>query len=371
MAWRTSGAGVLTVDLRAVADNWRRLAERAAPAACGAAVKADAYGLGMAQVAPALAATGCRHFFVATAAEAADLRALLPEAEVFGLGGLPEGCAEPFAALGIVPVLSHLGEIERWAGHARTLGRRLPTAVHIDTGMNRLGLGPDELDRLAAEPQRLDGLSLRLWVSHLACSEDGASPMNPAQRDRFRAALAQLPTAPASLANSSGIFRGADYLFDLVRPGAALYGVNPTPGEPNPMRGAVRLEAPILQVRNVDSPMTVGYGATHRVERGGKIATVAMGYADGFARAQSGRGVVFIGGAPAPVVGRISMDLITVDVSTLPEDAARPGQLVEVIGPNRPVDAVAAAAGTIGYEVLTGLGRRFQRVYRGAAAGVA
>lgn len=352
-----------------MAENWRQLSAETGRTACGAAVKADAYGLGMARVAPVLAAAGCRSFFVATAAEAADLRAMLPDATVFTLGGLPGGCEAPFAHERILPVLNHLGEIERWSAHARTTGRPLPAAIHIDTGMNRLGLGPDEIDRLAGEPERLAGIDVRLWLSHLACAEDREAPMNAAQLARFRTALGRLPAAPASLANSSGVFLGPAFHFDLVRPGAALYGINPVPREANPMRAVVRLEAPILQVRSVDSPMTVGYGATHNVDRGGKIATVAVGYADGFTRAQSGRGAVFIGGTAAPVVGRVSMDLITVDVSSVPDGAAAPGAMAEVIGPNRSVDGVAAAAGTIGYEVLTALGRRHVRTYREPSGG--
>ncbi|WP_035690592.1 alanine racemase [Azospirillum halopraeferens] len=366
-ALQRAGA-VLTIDLDAIADNWRRLRDRAAPAACAAVLKADAYGLGAARVAPALRAAGCTTFFVAHLDEALALRPLIPDAEILSLGGLPAGAEGVFVEARIIPVLNHLGEITAWGAFARGLEVALPAAVHVDTGMNRLGLGPDELAVLAATPDRLAGIKVRLWLSHLACA-DTATPMNTAQRNHFRAAVASLPAAPASLANSSGIFLGPDFHFDLVRPGCALYGVNPTPDSINPMNGVMRLDARVLQVRSVDSPMTVGYGATHRVAGSGRIATIAVGYADGYLRALSGRGSVYVGGVPAPVVGRVSMDLVTVDVSALPEEAVAPGTLVEVIGPHRPVDTVADEAGTIGYEILTSLGPRYHRVYTGGAPG--
>lgn len=363
-----TAAAVLTVDLGAVVANWRQLRDRVAPGRCAAVVKADAYGLSAGQVAPALHAAGCSTFVVAQLEEALALRAVVPDAEILSLGGLPAGGEAEFAEHRIRPVLNHLGEIDAWATFARGRGAAMPAAVHIDTGMNRLGLGPDELDQLADAPGRLSGIDLRLWMTHLACAESD-TPMNEQQLGRFRMALARLPAAPASMANSSGIFLGSAYHFDLARPGCALYGVNPTPGAANPMRQTIRLDARILQVRNVDSPMTVGYGATHRVAGRGKIATIAVGYADGYLRSLGGRGAVFVGGVPAPVVGRISMDLITVDVTGLPEHAAVPGALVELIGPNRPVDVVAEQGGTIGYEVLTSLGPRYHRVYAGSVQG--
>lgn len=355
---------VLTIDLGAVVANWRRLRDRVAPAACAAVVKADAYGLGAARVAPVLAAAGCRHFFVAQIDEALALRPLLPiTAEIAVLGGLLPGTEPLFRAHRLIPVLNHLGEIARWQAFAGTRDRALPALIHLDTGMNRLGLGPGEVDILAASPGRLKGIDVRYWMSHLACADEAGHPMTPAQRDRFGAARARLPAAGACLANSSGIFRGAEYHGDLVRPGCALYGVNPTPEADNPMLPTVRLHGRVLQVRAVDSPQTVGYGATHRMDGRGRIATIAVGYADGYLRSLSARGHVFLDGMAAPVVGRVSMDLITADVTGLPEAAVRPGMLAELIGPHRPVDDVAREAGTIGYEILTGLGPRYHRIH--------
>ncbi|MBY6263872.1 alanine racemase [Azospirillum sp. 412522] len=364
---------ILTVDLDAVVANWTQLRDRVAPAECSAVVKADAYGLGVARVVPALAAAGCRTFVVAQFEEALAVRRALetvaPEiqaqAQVFSLGGLPPGYEADFPANRILPVLNHLGEIAAWRAFAAARGEVLPAVIHLDTGMNRLGLGPDELDDLAGHPEWLEGIDVRYWMTHLACADEFDSPMTGEQLGRFRNALARLPKAKASFANSSGIFHGKDHHFDLARPGCALYGVNPTPHLPNPMQGAVRLDARLLQVRNCDAPMTVGYAAAHKVTGPARIATIGVGYADGYMRALGGKGHVFVDGVAAPIVGRISMDLITIDVTGLPESVAHAGRMVELIGPNRPVDRVAAEGGTIGYEILTSLGRRYHRDYVG------
>jgi alanine racemase len=361
---------VLEIDLAAIADNWRGLGARLKPGARAAAVvKADAYGLGMAEVAPALAAVGCSLFFVATLDEAMALRRLLPAAEIAVFDGLLPGTAGEFARARLVPVLNDPGQIAAWRGQARTAA--LPAMIHVDTGMSRLGLSPRDLATLGAAPERLSALAVRAIISHLACADEPAHPLNAAQLAAFRAALPLLragssgPPAPASLAASSGIFLGADYHFDIARPGAALYGVNPTPGAANPMAQVVRLQGRILQLRDVDRGETVGYGASHRMERPGRIATVGVGYADGWFRSSSHRGSAGIAGQRVPVVGRISMDLLTLDVTDIDPDLARPGGFVDLIAEQYGVDAVAAAAGTIGYEVLTALGRRHHRVYRG------
>jgi alanine racemase len=364
-----SAASVLEIDLDAVRANWRLLDARARPGRAAAVLKADAYGLGAGRVAPALWAEGCRAFFAARLAEAAQVRRLLPRAAVACLDGLMPGTGPECLAHGVVPVLNRLDEIEAWRDLARATGRRLPAIVHLDTGMNRLGLDGDEAGRLAANPDRyLGGLDLRLWMTHLACADDPGDPATAAQAARFRDLRARLPAAPWSIANSSGLFRAEASGGDLARPGAALYGVNPTPEAPNPMRPAVRLRSRVLQVRRVDAPQAVGYGAAHRVVRPGRIATIATGYADGYPRILGAKGTVALAGRTAPVVGRISMDLITVDVTDWPEGAPAVGDLVDLIGPHRDVDAVAAEAGTIGYEILTSLGRRHHRVHLGADA---
>jgi alanine racemase len=356
-----AGRAVLTIDLGAVVENHRRLRARTAGAEVGAVIKADGYGLGAVEVAGALAGAGCRCFFVAHPEEGLALRPHLPAATIHVLHGLQGGDGRVLAEAGLIPVLNEPGELARWADLARRRGERLPATLQIDTGMCRLGFAEPELATLGSD--HLDALDLRLVMSHLACAEEHDNPLNEEQRRRFEALRAQLPAAPASLANSSGIFLGAGFHHRLCRPGVALYGVNPTPDRPNPMTPVVTLEAPVLQLHEVDRAGTVGYGATHAVRPGTRIATVPVGYADGYLRAASNRAQARIGERAVPVVGRVSMDLITLDVTSLPAAAARPGTMVELIGGADGVDRLAAAAGTIGYEVLTRLGSRFARRY--------
>lgn len=360
---------VLTIDLDAVQANYRRLCAELGEVPCAAVVKANAYGLGLAQVAPALARAGAAVFFTAQLDEAIELRGVLaevaPKPEIFVLNGAAAGPAEDFLAHDVCPVLNSLGEVDAWRAAATVAGRALPAVLHVDTGMNRLGLPGDELDHLAEDPARLSGIELRYVMSHLACADESAHPLNAEQLRAFRAARARLPRAPASFANSSGIFLGPAYHFDLGRPGVALYGVNPTPNRPSPMRQVVRLQGRILQTREIDAPQTVGYGATYRAAGRARVATVAVGYADGYLRSLSNRGHAWIGDQQVPVIGRVSMDLITVDATVAAREAARPGAFVDLIGPHNGVDDLAKEAGTIGYEILTSLGRRYHRIYRG------
>ncbi len=358
---------LLEIDLAAIQANYRRLCQELNGVPAGPTVKADAYGLGAARVVPALAEAGARHFFVATPDEAIALRKALqrtcPEAAIYVLNGLMPGAERDYLAHDIRPVLNQLDEIERWRKLAAKGKRALPANLHIDTGMSRLGLSAAELAVLAERPELLEGLAIDFHMSHLACAEETDNPMNARQLEDFRAARARLPAAAASLANSSGIFLGPDYHFDLARPGAALYGVNPTPAAPNPMGQVIRLRAKILQIRDIDAPQSVGYGATHCAGGPTRLATVGVGYADGYLRSLSNRGSAFIGGERVAVVGRVSMDLITLDVTGVAPEKARPGAWVDLIDPRHGPDSLAAEAGTIGYEILTALGRRYHRVY--------
>ncbi len=360
---------VLTIDLDAITANWRLLGGRLKGAALAGVVKADAYGLGMEPVAAALAAAGCRAFFVAHAGEGMALRRLLPEVDIHIFNGIAGGGAEDMAEGRLIPVLNSLGDIDAWRELAGGLGKTLAADIHVDTGMSRLGLPPDEWEVLTADGERLAGIAVAFLMSHLACADEPEHPLNRRQLETFGRAVEELPGTPASLANSSGIFLGTDYHFDLARPGAALYGINPCPGKPNPMAQVIRLQGKILQVREIDSPQTVGYGATHRAGGRELIATVDVGYADGYLRSLSNRGGGFFGDVRAPLVGRVSMDLVTFDVSEVPEHLSRPGSMVDLIGPGHTpgltVDDVAADAGTIGYEILTSLGSRYHRVHRG------
>lgn len=363
----TDGAALatLTIDLAAIAENYRLLAGRSRPAECAGVVKADAYGLGAAMVAPTLWAAGCRTFFVATFDEGVALRRILPQARIYVLGGLQAPDPQTYVLHGLRPSLTSLSEIERWRTSAA--GRTdMAAGLHVDTGMARLGLPADELATLVREPHRLTGLTIDLVMSHLACADEPDHPLNREQLHRFQSAIARLPLSAGvtrSFANSSGVFLGSQFAFSLVRPGAALYGVAPLTNQPNPMRQVVRLQARILQVRCVDAGTSVGYGATHRFARPARLATVGVGYADGYLRSLSNRGGAYVGDRRVPIVGRVSMDLTVFDVTEIPEAAAQPGTWIDLIGPHNPVDAVATEAGTIGYEILTSLGRRYQRRY--------
>ncbi len=351
----------LTIDLDAVASNWRLLASRhGAPTA--AVVKADGYGMGALAVARRLHAEGVRDFFVAWPEEGAALRAALPGALIGILNGLSGARPGFYVAQGLTPVLGSLGEIEAWTAHARHVGRALPALVHIDTGMNRLGLPPGEVDVLAQDPARLEGIALRYWMTHLSNAEIADDPRNAEQVRRLHAACARLPAAPLSIANSSGIFLGAAFASSLARPGAALYGINPTPDAANPMQPVLRLSGVVLQLRDVQAGEAVGYNGIWTASRPTRVATVSIGYADGYHRALSNRAEAAFDGARIPLIGRVSMDLATFDVTGKP--AIVPGSLLELIGPAVPPDEVAAWAGTNGYEVLTSLGgTRAPRTY--------
>lgn len=370
----------LTIDLDALIANWRRLGAMAPQSECAAVVKADAYGLGAERVGPALYRAGCRRFFVAHSEEAISLRAVLPEdAAVHVLHGPGKGIERDLARLGITPALSTPEHVAAWRETAKNLGRPLPAALHIDTGMNRLGLTDADADAIAADPaSQLAGIRLDFVMTHLACADEPDHPLNTRQADRFAAWRQRFPNLKGSLANSAGIFLGPAFHHDILRPGIALYGANPLDPSAGPRREASRmaevinLQGKILQVRSVDSTMTVGYGAGHIVEKPSRIATVAVGYADGFSRALSGRGSAVIKGRQGhvrvPIAGRVSMDLITLDVSAIAEEDCRPGTAVSLLGGGIDLDNQAALAGTIGYELLTQLGSRYHRVYKSTAA---
>ena len=355
---------VLTIDLDAIRANYRLLRETAAGASCAAVMKADAYGLGMDIVAPALALEGCRVFFTAHLEEGMRLRPIAPaDSTIYVLHGPPPGTAADFVQHGLVPVLNDPAQIEEWRRACSLLQRRLPAALQFDTGMSRMGLAPCDVDALLADPAWKDELEPVLVMSHLACADEPEHPMNDLQRARFAQLRARFPGIPGSLANSSAVFLGQGFRHDLVRPGAALYGINPQPGHANPLRQAVSLHARIVQSRMVAAGDVVGYGARHAVTGPARIATIGIGYADGWLRSLSGRGHAYIDGVRVPFAGNVSMDSITLDVSGIDEARVAAGQEVELLGSHQTVDEVAREAGTIGYEVLTRLGGRFHRRY--------
>ncbi len=362
---RALGQAILTIDLGALADNWRQLAERAVDAECAAVVKANGYGLGVEPVARALSAAGCETFFVAHLSEGEILRKLAPEVRIFVLNGLAPGASKIYARAGLIPVLGSLPELAQWSDFCRRDGAPHPAAIHIDTGMNRLGLSAADLPRARA---LMAGFTPVLAMSHFVSAEDTSAPRNRRQIERFHEACNQLPPLPASLCNSSGMFLEEAPFLDLTRPGYALYGGNPTPGSDNPMRRVVGITAVVLQVRDIPGGETAGYNGRWTAPSRRKLATINIGYADGFLRSGSEGEIgvdVFAGGTFCPVVGRISMDLSIIDISEAASLSR--GDRVEILGPNIGVDDLAAQAGTIGYEILTNLGRRYHREYVGEA----
>jgi len=361
MGANETARGILTIDLDALGTNYRRLNKIAGRSEVGGVVKANGYGLGAREVAACLYTAGCRTFFVAHPGEGIALRETLEDAKIYVLHGLAEATEKDIADASLIPVLNHPGELARYAAFALTRDKKLPAALQIDTGMCRLGFSPAEIDNL--DHQHLEPIDLRLVMSHLVSAEEADNPLNAHQLACFEQRRADHRNIPASLANSSGIFLGTDFHLDLCRPGVALYGVNPTPGHANPMEPVVTLNAPVFQVHDIDHAGTVGYGATYQVAKGGRIATIPVGYADGYLRSAGEKATARIAGEIVPVAGRVSMDLISLDVSSLPENSVQPGCMVDLIWGADGIDQLADAADTIGYEVLTRLGTRFARRY--------
>jgi alanine racemase len=363
-------SGALTVDLAAIAANWRDLSHRLLTVECAAVVKANAYGLGLQQVTAKLAEAGCKTFFVADLAEARSVRSRARAADIYVLNGFTPAWGDGFIDINARPVINSTTELAEWDAFVGARGWQGGAALQVDTGMRRLGITPDEAAALAPRAQT-ENHGIALLLSHLACAQIPDHPLNAKQIQLFRELHLLYPGVPASLVNSSGIFLSDSAHFDLARPGAALYGINPTPGRPNPMKSVVELTGRILQLRSIARDDTVGYDATWTAKRATRIAVVALGYADGLMRGGSGTddrpgGTAIVAGKRCPIVGRISMDLICLDVTDLPDGAVHRGDHATLLGPDLPLDDVAASAGTIGYEILTHLGRRCHLVYRGA-----
>ena len=361
----TAAAGaILTIDLGAIRENYRRLKARLGDVRCAGVVKADGYGLGANRVAAALLAEGCDVFFVAHLAEGIALReALDAKPAIYVLNGMPPGSEPEAVAAELSAVINSIDQLAAWREAASRGGRKLPAAIQVDSGMSRLGMSPQEVERTVADPFAFDGIDVNFVMSHLACADEPEHPANERQRLEFERLRKLLPPAPASLANSSGIFLGPCYHFDLARPGAALYGINPTPAKPNPMLPAVRLEAKVIQTRYVASGAGVGYGHTFHATVPLTAATISLGYADGWHRRAAS--AAWSEGVRLPFLGRVSMDSIILDISALPPGTLKEGDLVELLGPSQSVDDAAGHAGTIGYEILTSFGHRFHRRYIG------
>lgn len=353
----------LSIDLDALRANYRSIADHVQPAACGAVIKADAYGLGAARIASALYGEGCRHFFVAQFCETRCLtNSLGPDAEIYVLNGIDPGGEAECLGSRAIPVLNSSSQLARWRAFARADGRPLPAALQVDTGMSRLGLEMTEVAEIARDPRFAEEVEVRLLMTHLACADDPDHDANAQQSDRLDAARFLFPHAPVSIANSAGAFLPERYRLDLVRPGIALYGVSPGPHAP-PMRPVVRLDARVLQVREVAQGTGVGYGFDHIAGAPQRLATIAIGYGDGWPRCLGGSGAAWHGDVRLPIVGRVSMDSMTVDISELAEGALAEGDFVELVGPSQSLTEVAHDADTIAYELLTRMGPRHARCY--------
>jgi alanine racemase len=357
-------SGYLSIDLGAIRANYLTLKALAPTSLTGAVVKADAYGLGADIVAPVLYGAGCRTFFVAHIDEGMALRRHLPtDAELFVLNGLQPGNEQSCAAMGLTPVLNSLEQIAQWSAHATKLGTHLQAALQFDTGMSRLGLSPMDLDQLSRTPDLLANIDITFIMSHLACADEPEHAANPAQLAVMRKAAAIFPDAPICFSNSGGVFLGNDYHNQIMRPGIALYGGAPSTVRPNPMKPVVRLDVAVIQTRTVPANISVGYGGSLVTTKETRLATIAAGYADGLPRSLSGRGAAWFNGVRLPIAGRVSMDSIIINISDLPEGTLTHGSLVQIIGPDQPLEDIASDAGTIAYEILTGLGRRYRRNY--------
>lgn len=364
----------LIVDTAAVAANYRSLQAMAPNARCAAVIKADAYGLGAIPLAHCLMDTGCKEFFVATCEEGVLLRQGLKSTPqplppnnipiIYVLHGVCRSEIDTFREHQLIPVLNSHEQLALWRTEAQRQQKSLPCILHFDTGLHRLGFDDAEVEKLIESPTSMEGLDIRVIMSHLACSDDPLQEKNRIQRARFEKHIKRLPKTEYSIANSSGIYLGSDYHYDILRPGAALYGVNPTPDDENPIRQVITLQAPVLQTRHIKSGESIGYGITYTANAPHRIATLAIGYADGILRCSGNVAHAYFEQYTLPIIGRVSMDLIMVDITETPEGLIHTDSLITFVDANHTVGELARASDTIGYEILTRLGRRYTREYR-------
>lgn len=362
MSIKTFTKPTLTIDLPALAANYRDIEKISQNAAVAGVVKADGYGLGAREVVQTLLSEGCERFFVATPDEGAAARAIAEDAQIAILGGLYQGAEDFYLEHHLIPVINSLEEMARWRDYSQAQNFALPYWLHVDTGMNRLGLDAQEIQYFIDDPEQAAPLHMIGVMSHFACADEADHPMNARQADAFAQIARHFPDAQKSLCNSSGLFRDERWHYDLLRPGYALYGGNPTPETANPMNRVVSLEVPVLQTRLLRKGNTVGYGASHKVSADSSAATIALGYADGFFRAGSNKASVYFKGQACPVLGRVSMDLVTIGTGHLSHQP-KPGDMIEILGPHQDIDALARDCADIGYDILTALGRRYDRRY--------
>lgn len=349
----------MTVDLSAVSSNYNFLKNQVfAGVSVAGIIKANAYGLGFKKILPILEKQGCKEFFVATLDEALNARKIT-KSPIYVLGGIIKGQESIYKKYNIIPVLNSIPDIKIWSSMAENTNAHYPAVLHFDTGMNRLGFDKDETRYILENID--DFQNIEMIMSHFSCADINHHPDTKKQFERFKHIAQHFPNSKKSLSNSSGIMRSKDYHFDVVRPGMAVYGLNPTPEKNNPMKNVVTLKAKVLQVRHAKKGDAVGYGATYKLSQNQKIATIGVGYADGFLRSASNKANVYFKNHPCKILGRVSMDLITIDVNKC---SIRKGDEVEIIGKNQSPDDLAELSGTIGYEILTSLGNRYNTVYK-------
>lgn len=355
---------LLTINLKKLAENYKYFHSLVhQECAVAGVIKANAYGLGAKQVAQTLKSLNCPQFFVATLDEAMAIRREDKDTPIAVLGGLMMGQEQEYLTQNIMPVLNSPLDTQNWGNFCKKQERKISAIIHFDTGMNRLGLSMDEARTLIGDESKLNPIDVRLIMSHFASADNKDDPLTAKQAKNFNFIAQYFPNIKKSLSNSSGLFRDKSYHFDMIRPGYALYGGNPTAETQNPMQNIVSLNARILQIRDCKKGESIGYSATHIFDKNTRTATIALGYADGFLRSNSSQSIVYYNNQPCPVLGRVSMDLVTINISHIKGQQPAQGEAIEILGPNQTIDDLAKTASTIGYEILTALGNRYKRNY--------
>jgi alanine racemase len=361
---KKQGRSILEVNLTRIKNNYTTISNKVKKdCVIAAAVKADGYGLGMDNAAKAMQDAGCRSFCVAYVEEGLNLRECMANIKIFILNGIQKEDVEITAKKNLIPVLNDLYQIELWNAYAMKINKKLPAVIHIDTGMARLGLTESNTERVADNPDFTSHLDIEYIMSHLACADEPQNPANQRQLSLLNQYINLFPNTKISLANSAGIFLGDNYHFDMVRPGCSLYGINPIPKMPSPVQQVAKLMAEVIQVRNIEKDQGVSYSGRYIAKKGDRLATLLCGYADGYLRSLTGNSFAYFDGMRLPVVGTVTMDMIMIDITKVPENKLQHMNYVELLGDNITVDELATNAKTIGYEILTSLGNRFKRVY--------
>jgi alanine racemase len=355
--------GVLEISTRSILQNYRTLQTHVPKSICAAVLKADAYGFGIKEIAPLLYQNGCRHYFVAHIDEGLFLRNILKDASIFVLSGILPETEEFFIQSSLIPILTDFGMVEKWVAASKKHGQKLPCGLHMDTGMHRSGFDQSDVTKLLESFHLIDSLEVTCVMSHLVSSHAANDPLNNQQKNLFDQFRQHFPHVKASLADTGGIYLDPSFHYDIVRPGKGLFGLFSPPSSATPLIPCLKVLGRILQIRSAHKGDSVGYGATHILDRDSKLATLGVGFADGYDRRLSNQAFVEIQDFQAPVVGRISMDYTVVDVTDVPESLCYVGGWVELVNETITLDTLAHLTGTISREFSTGFGKRFHRIY--------